>query len=837
MKQQINRDTLQMSFRFLKRDWRSGELFLLVAALLVAVSISTAIAIFSDRLQLALSRQVAEVMGADMMLSGPEPLTEKLIVEAKQQGLETSTTVEFPSMLFVGEQMQMVSAKGVESNYPLRGYVRTADQPLAEEDYISEDVPQAGEAWLEPRLFSLLGINIGDKITLGYHKLTVTKAITLEMDKGSSGFMSMSPRLMFNLADLDKTKIIQPGSRVAWKVLIAGDADTLRTYNAWAENQLGLNEKITFAEDGRQDLQKSVILLRQFLGLSSIAAMLLAGIAIAMASKRFTERRFDSCAIMRCAGASRHQVLAIMLGELCLVALLVAIPGVVLGWGLQQGLVWMLRGILPAWLPDSDWLPLFVGGATGIITLIGFGLSPLLRLQDVSPLRVLKKDLVPAPAASWLTYLLSFNAVFMLLSYHLQQPLMALILAAVSGAMLMVVSLGIQSVLSLFGKEQQLRKISPLWRLGVKRIVQQKAQSSAQLLAFTLTFMAMAVVWLLSTDLLSRWQDELPQDAPNYFAMNIQPSEVDAYHQTLDSLAIKSSHLFPIIRGRLVKINGKPTSELPKEILNEVRALHRELNMTWLEAMPDNYQIAEGEWWQAGSTFGVSVEKEIAKEIGLKIGDQITFSISGVETTQPITSLRSVEWESFQPNFFMIFPKAVLADFPATWLNSFYLAPQQRLLLNDLVAKFPSMTLIDLDVMISQVRTMLDQSVIAIQVMLAALLIAGLLVMMSVIESSIDERLREAGIVRALGGSQHQLLIMQIGEFILFGFVSGALAMAGTELVSYLLNTHVFELSWIPAYYLWVVLPLLSATVVGIAGWLGIRHTLMLPATTILKAI
>ena len=231
------------------------------------------------------------------------------------------------------------------------------------------------------------------------------------------------------------------------------------------------------------------------------------------------------------------------------------------------------------------------------------------------------------------------------------------------------------------------------------------------------------------------------------------------------------------------------------------------------------------------------MEKEIAKEIGLKIGDQITFSISGVETTQPITSLRSVEWESFQPNFFMIFPKAVLADFPATWLNSFYLAPQQRLLLNDLVAKFPSMTLIDLDVMISQVRTMLDQSVIAIQMMLAALLIAGLLVMMSVIESSIDERLREAGIVRALGGSQHQLLIMQIGEFILFGFVSGALAMAGTELVSYLLNTHVFELSWIPAYYLWVVLPLLSATVVGIAGWLGIRHTLMLPATTILKAI
>ena len=823
----------RLSWRFLLRDWRAGELWLLVLSMLMAVSASTAIALFSERLQLSLGRQVAELLGADMMIRSPGAVQESLLMEAEKQGLAHSTTLEFPSVVVAGDEMQLISAKAVESNYPLRGHIRAAAQPFAP-DQIVDFVPEPGEAWLEPRLFPLLGVAIGDSILLGERELTVSRAITLETDRGGNVY-SFSPRVLFNMDDVESTRIIQPGSRVSWRTLLAGSPAALTRFRNQVENKLDASERLISADDSRRDLRNSVVRLKQFLGLASIAAILLAGVAVAMASRRFVERRYDNTAVMRCLGAGRKQVFYLLAGELLLVALFVAIPGVILGWLMQAGIVNLLEGVLPAWLPRAGIVPMLVGGATGVITLAGFGLAPLLQLQEISPLRVLRRELTPVPASSMLVYLFSLSAMMALLWYHTGQLLMTIVLSASSALVLVVISLGLQRLLLRLGNHSRLLSLPLQWRLGIRRIVRQRSKTSAQLLAFSLIFMAMAIVLLIRTDLLDRWQSELPEDIPNYFALNIQPSEVSGYRNFLNEHQITTSDLYPVVRGRLIKINGVDVREAVSKDGKLPNSINRELSLTWADQLPEGNILQSGNWWQKADQQGVSVEAELAGHLGISLGDSLTFMVSGNKITHKVSSTRSVQWESFRPNFYMIFPPGVIEHLPNTWLNSFHLPSDNKLVLNQLVREFPAMTLLDLDAVINQVRNMLEQSTIAIEAMLLALLLAGLLVMASVIESTIDERLQEGALIRSLGGTRKQLLTMQVGEFVLFGALSGFLAAAGAELCSYWLNVRIFELSWKPALWVWLVLPVGGALLVGCFGWLGIKRIIRQSPSIILK--
>ena len=826
---------MKLAWRFLIRDWRAGELWLLVLSLLMAVAISTAIAVFSDRLQLSLGRQVSEVLGADMIIRSPHQLRSELADKVADSGLAQSTVLEFPSMVVVGDNMQLVSAKAVEDNYPLRGHIRTAPEPFAA-DAEEQSIPAPGEAWLEPRLFPLLGVDIGDLVTLGEKELTITKAITLETDRGGD-FYSLSPRLMFNLADLEQTNVVQPGSRVKWKTLLAGEQPQLKQFTATITDHLNENERLQQADDGNEGLRSSVVRLRQFLGLASIAAIVLAGIATAMTTRRFAERRFDNFAIMRCFGGSRRLVMGALLGELILLALLVAIPGVFIGWLLQEGLIALLRGILPAWLPQAGALPMVIGGATGIITLLGFGLAPLLQLQEVTPLRVLRRDLEPAPVSSWLVYGFSLISLVGLLWYYTNELVMTIGLVLGGAVILLTISLLVSVMLKWVGHRTSTKPMPLYWRLGFQRMTQESGQSSAQLLAFSLTFMAMAIVLVLRTDLLERWQQNLPEKTPNYFVMNIQTDQVVGYRNFMAEQSIDTSGLFPIVRGRMTQINGIDIRQAVSKTGQGHNALRRELNLTWSTSLPETNTIVGGQWFSAGQTRGVSVEQELAERLGIKVGDELSFIISGRELKQPVTSIRTVLWESFRPNFYVIFPKSALAEFPAIWLNSFYLPTSEKIKLNELMSQFPTTTLLDMDSVIDQVRQMLAQSVIAVEAMLAALLLAGLLVMASVVESTIDQRLKEGALIRALGGTRRQLLVMQAGEFIGFGFISGFIAAAGTELCSFWMNTQVFNLGWQPLWWIWLVLPLTGAIVIGVAGWLGVRRTLHQPPQIILKEL
>ncbi|KEQ16324.1 ABC transporter permease [Endozoicomonas numazuensis] len=828
----MNRSLL-LSWRFLLRDWRSGELWLLMLSLLMAVSVSTSIAIFSERLQISLGRQVAEVMGADLVISSPRRLSEEVNQFIDSQPVETATVLEFPSVVMAKDEMQLVSAKAVTSNYPLRGHMRTADQPF-EADEVAQDTPGKGEVWLEPRLFPLLGVEVGDTLILGEAEFKVARAITLETDRGS-GFYSLSPRLMFSMDDLDETGIIQPGSRVYWKTLIAGEGDELTGFRSRVEPLLTDSEKLSLAEENREDLRSSVVLLKQFLGLGSIAAMLLAGIAVAMSSRRFAERRFDGIAVMRCMGAQQNQVMQVFIGELLWIAVLVSVPGVIIGWLLQAGAVKLLAGVLPAWLPEAGPMPMVVGGLTGIITLVGFGLAPLLRLREVTPLRVLRRELTPAAAGVWSVYGLSFISMLALLWYHTGQLLMTVGVILGVAAVILLITLAIKAGLARVQRRLSEQPVPMPWRLGLKRLVQEQGQTSAQLIAFTLTFMAMALVLLVRTDLLDRWQQQLPENTPNYFAVNIQPAEVKPFQNFLQSNGIDGTSLYPMVRGRLVEINGQPAKEAVSEEQRSHNSLNRELNMTWSDQPAPESEMVEGEWWQPGDTGEISIEMSIVEHLGINLGDELTFMIAGTEVNAEVTSIREVQWESFQPNFYMILPEASLKNSPATWLNSFYLPQQDRLVLNELVRQFPTISLLDMDAVISQVQVMLEQSILAVEAMLLALLLAGLLVLASAIEASLDTRLREGALIRSLGGSRKQLMIMQVGEFFIMGAFSGVIAVLGTELCSWWLNTQVFELSWQPAIWLWVTLPVASALLIGLSGWLGIRRVIRQSPGVVLK--
>ncbi|WOG27760.1 ABC transporter permease [Endozoicomonas sp. 8E] len=825
--------SLLLSWRFLLRDWRSGELWLLMLSLLMAVSVSTSIAIFSDRLQLSLGRQVAEVMGADLVISSSKKLSEEVSQAIEDQPVEQATVLEFPSVVMAGDQMQLVSAKAVTLNYPLRGHMRTADQPFVA-DEVTEDTPAEGEVWLEPRLFPLLEVEVGDTLLLGEAEFKVARAITLETDRGS-GFYSLSPRLMFNISDLGATGIIQPGSRVHWRTLIAGEAEQLATFKSKVEPLLSDSEKLNLAEDDREDLRGSVVLLKQFLGLGSIAAMLLAGIAVAMSSRRFAERRFDGIAVMRCMGAQQNQLMQIFVGELLWMAVLVSIPGVIIGWLLQVGVVKLLANVLPPWLPEAGPLPMIVGGLTGIITLVGFGLAPLLRLKDVTPLRVLRRELTPAAAGVWSVYGLSLIAMLVLLWYHTGQLLMTVGMILGVSAVILLITLTIKAGLASVQRRLSGQPVPMPWRLGLKRLLQEQGQTSAQLTAFTLTFMAMALVLLVRTDLLERWQQQLPEKTPNYFAINIQPAEVKSFQNFLQSNDINGTTLYPMVRGRLIEINGLPAKEAVTEEQRNHNSLHRELNMTWSDRPRSEVKIVAGEWWQPGDTGEISIERSIVEHLGVDLGDELTFTIAGTKVTAEVTSIREVQWESFQPNFYMILPEASLKGLPATWLNSFYLPQQDRLVLNELVRQFPTISLLDMDAVIRQVQVMLEQSILAVEAMLLALLLAGLLVLASAIEASLDTRLREGALIRSLGGSRKQLVIMQAGEFFILGAFSGVMAVVGTEICSGWLNVQVFELSWQPAIWLWFTLPIVSALLIGLSGWLGIRRVIRQSPGVVLK--
>ncbi|MDH1262853.1 ABC transporter permease [Pseudomonas sp. GD03944] len=821
-----------LASRQLLRDARSGELRVLFFALLVAVAASTAIGYFSARLNDGMMLRASEFLGADLLLSGSAPARQEQIDSGKQAGLEHARVVEFSSVIAGDENIQLASIKAGDDAYPLRGQLKSAAEPYGAEEV--GDGPRPGEAWAEARLFAALDLKPGDSIEVGAKTLRLSRVLTYLPDEAGD-FYSLNPHVLIHLDDLAATGVVQPGSRVRYREQWRGDAEALATYRDAVTPGLEPHQRLEDARDGSRQVGGALGRAERYLNLASLAAVLLAGVAVALSAARFAARRFDASALMRCLGLSRNQALGLFSLQLAILGLAASLTGALLGWFGQYALFYLLQGLLPAEVPPGDAWPAIAGMATGLVALAGFGLPPLAALGRVPPLRVLRRDLLPVPASSWLVYgaaLLALGVIMWRLSLDLQ-----LTFALLGGGLLAAALLGGLLLLGLQGLRRLLAGATLPWRLGLGQLLRHPLAAAGQSLAFGLIILAMALIALLRGELLDTWQDQLPEDAPNHFALNVLPTEKDAFAARLAELSPHPAPLYPVVPGRLIMINGEPVRQLVTKESRGERAIQRDLSLTWAADLPADNRLTAGSWWSAAPASdlpGVSVESELAESLQLTLGDRLTFTVGGLNREVQVTNLREVDWNSFQPNFYMIFEPGTLQDLPVTYLTSFHLPANQERELVELSRAFPAVTLLQVEALLAQLRSILAQVTVAIEFVLLFVLAAGLAVLFAGLQATLDERIRQGALLRALGAERALMQKARRTEFGLLGAASGVLAALGCELISFLLYRYAFDLQWSPHPWL-LLLPLIGALLVGSAGVLGTRRALNASPLTVLR--
>ncbi len=817
---------LSLAARQLMRDARAGELRVLFFALVVAVAASTAIGYFGARLNSAMLLRATEFLGADLILGGSTPATPAQVDAGKALKLDHSQIVIFSSVVATDNGIQLASVKAVDAAYPLRGELKSAPAPYEAETVGGE--PQAGEAWAEARILVALNLKVGDSIDVGSKTLKLTRVLTYEPDRAGN-FYSLTPRVMINMADLEATKVVQPGSRVSYRELWRGTPQDLAAYRKAIEPGLAPNQKIDDARDGNQQIGGALGKAERYLNMASLVAVLLAGVAVALSAARFAVRRFDASALLRCLGLSRNEALVLFGLQLAMLGVVASAAGALLGWFAQLGLFHLLENLLPAAVPPGGWLHAVAGIGTGLVALAGFALPPLAALGRVPPLRVLRRDMLPIPASTWLVYgaaLLALGLIMWRLSLDL-----VLTFALLGGGLIAALILGGVLLLALKSLRRLLAGASLPWRLGLGQLLRHPMAAAGQSLAFGLILLSMGLIALLRGELLDTWQNQLPKDAPNYFALNILPNDKDNFAERIGRLSTHSAPLYPMIPGRLMTINGEPVSKFVTKDSRGENATQRDLNLTWAATLPEGNSITAGQWWASdqppadGVVPGVSVETKLASSLNMKLGDTLGFVIGGLTREVKVTSLRDINWDTFQPNFFMIFQPGTLKDVPATYLTSFYLAPGNDQQIVELSRAFPAVTILQVEALLEQLRSILDQVTMAVQYVLLFVLAAGMAVLFSGLQATLDERIRQGALLRALGANRALLTKARRIEFGLLGAVSGVLAAIGCELVSFALYRYAFNLQWHPHIWL-LVLPLIGALLVGSAGVFGTRRAL-----------
>lgn len=827
-------NAMRLSMRLLQRDWRAGELRILAAAVVIAVGSVTAIGFFGDRINRAMNEQSAELVGADLRLVGPQPLPPDWLRVAATDGLRQAQTQSFASVVVHGDAMQLASILAVDSKYPLRGTVRTAPALFAPE-VAARDIPAAGTAWAEPRILQALGISVGARIEIGDAQFTLTRVLTYEPGRAGGPF-SFAPRVLIAQADVARTGVVQPGSRVIYSALFAGaDADLTR-FKIWLTPHLEPNHQLLDVRDDKSSIGRALERAERYLGLTSLLAVILAGVAIAMGAQRYSERHFDMSALLRCHGATQRDILALYLPQMLVLGLVTSAFGCVLGWLAQAAVFYLLRDLLPAVVPAPGVAPVLLGFLTGLITLAGFALPPVLRLKQVPPLRVLRRELVPLPPAAWAVYGGAAATVFLLMWHYTGN--ITLTLGVLAGGVAAVIGLALLAGVLLTLSRRLPLRVGVAWRFGLNNLLRRSRTSIGQILAFGLALMAMAMIILLRTDLLSTWQTQLKPDTPNYFAFNILPQDVAGTQHFFTEHGIQASAIYPMVRGRLTAINDAPVTQAVTKEESDNDALRRELNLTWTDTVPPDNALVRGTWWsKQAAKNGVSVEERLADKLGIKLGDVLTFMIAGEPLNAKVASIRSVQWDSFHPNFYMIFPPGLLDHYPSTYLASFFLPPERQNLLTALVRAFPAVTVLDMEQVLSQVRTIFAQVTSAIELVLLFVLAAGFAVMYAALAASLDERFHEGALLRTLGATRQQLRAAHLTEFVLIGVLAGVLAAIGTELIAYLLYTRVFDLEYSFKWPVWVVAPVVGGILIGMAGYLGTRRVVRRSPLTVLREL
>ncbi|HDZ45825.1 hypothetical protein LCGC14_0191030 [marine sediment metagenome] len=830
----------RLAMRSLKRDLRAADVRALFVALVLAVAASTMIAFFLDRLERGLERQAGQMLGGDLVLEQRDPFSDELRANLEDAGFTLSDQVDLVSMISRGDQFQPASLKAVDDVYPHYG-VSHVDFGNGTEQIASG--PPPGEAWADPRLVQLIEIELGDRVQVGQTELTVTGIVEREADQ-SGGFGNFNPRLMLNTTDLEATGLVQQGSRVEFEILAAGSPAALDQVQGLLAELRRDGVEVRDVRVDRPQLGNALERAESYLGLAGLAAVLLAGVAVAMSTRRYVERHLDTAALLRCFGASQRQLVTIFSLQLLGLALVAAVIGALLGLVGQAILLWLLVSFLPMTLPPPGLMPLGLGVFTALAVLVGFAGPTLLRIKQVSALKVLRRELDPLPPSAWLVVGVA-STVFGGLLWLYSGSLPLAIALLIGGALL----LGLLWLISAFLLSALLKGVQRLsgsseWsqalRLGGRQLARRRQAGLGQLLAFSVTFFAMAMIVLVRGDLLSTWQDQLPDNTPNYFAINIQPSERDPFEAAISPRVDTQSTLYPMVRGRVIAINDQsPQDAVPPDARGD-NSLRRELNLTWQSDLPEGNAVVAGAWFSAVEVEGntepgqgwmsaveatpqavpvpISMEDGLASRLGLGIGDEMTFSIGSDEIVTQITSLRSLNWDSFQPNFFVIFPPGVLEQFGHSYITAFHLPETDEGLIRELITDFPGVSLLNVDAILGQVRDVLTQVTRAVELVLALVLLAGISVLYAALTASRPVRAHESGLLRVFGAGTRMISRVQGAEYALLGFASGLMGAVLAELATGAL--YIYWLDLTPRFHLglWVFLPLGGALLIGVIG-------------------
>ena len=829
----------RLGWRSLWRDLRSGELRLLIVAVTLAVASLTAVGFFADRLKGGLQRDALQLLGGDAVLRSDNPTPAVFIEKARSLGLDVVQTMTFPTMGRASEAQggatKLVSLKVVEAGYPLRGKLRLADQPGGPETVV-QAIPMPGEAWVDAGVLDAIGLKIGDTLLLGDAQLRLAKIIVNEPDRGA-GFMSFSPRIMINRVDVDATGLVQPASRLTYRMAIAGEKAPVKSFVTWAEKELENREvrgaQLDSLQGGRPELGQTLARAEKFLNLVALLAALLSAVAVALAARGFAANHLDDCAMLRELGVSQRTIALSYAFEFIAIGLMASGLGVAAGFSVHYVFVALLAGLVNAALPAATVWPVLFGMGMGLTLLLAFGLPPVLQLAQVPPLRVIRRDvggLKPASLGVLGLGVLGFATLLVAASSDLKLGLIAV--GGFAGAVVVFASLSWLAVKALRASVNE--TTAPRWLvLATRQISARPAYTVVQVSALAVGLLALVLLVLLRTDLISSWRQATPKDAPNRFVINVMPDQGDAFTQALRDGGVQKFDWFPMIRGRLVAINGQEV--LPEQYDDDraKRLIDREFNLSNSAVKPEQNEVVAGRWTEE-EPGAISVEQGIAETLGLKLGDSLKFDIGGVPVESKITSLRKVDWGSMRANFFVMYPVQLLPDVPTTYMSAFK-APDTAGFDNALVRSFPNITTVDMTATIAQVQRVLDQVIRAVEFLFAFTLAAGLVVLFAAVTATREERAREFAIMRAVGAKSSLLRQVQRAELLGVGLLAGFLASLVATAVGWALAKYVFEFAWTVS--LWVPLfgSISGALLAWAAGWWGLRDILRRPVVDTLR--
>jgi putative ABC transport system permease protein len=824
---------LALALRTLGREWRSGELGVLLMALTIAVAALTGVGFLVGRVGAAVDLQASEVLAADIRLGSPQPIDQKYFDEAARRGIRSARSTNLLSVVFNGEESQLTNLRAVGEGYPLRGNVMIADEPFVT-GRVAGGIPARGEVWPDSKLLVAIGAEVGSQISIGAGTFRVTRVLISRPDQGG-GFADLAPSLIMNRADIPLTELIQPGSRVSHAALFAGDRARIDEFKAWLSANKKRSERILDIAQASPQIKNAVDRAGRFLSLASLVSVLLCAIAVAMSARRYVSRHLDSVALLKTLGATRAFTLSVSILQLLFIALGATVIGSALGYLAQEWLLRAIRTLLNGTLPPADLKPLAIGFITAVAVLAGFALPPLLQLSRVPAIRVLRRDVGPPTPMVMLAFGPAVFAVVFLV-YWVVRDVSLFVWFTVGLATFLLLLAGAGALLVSFAGRMR-GSVGVAWRYGVANLSRRRSESLVQIVAFGAGIMVLLLLGLVRNDLEKDWRISLPDSLPNYFFINIPQNERDAFMSELAARGASPSRVLPMIRGRLTAINGTSVERRRFNNQDGEEFAGREQNLTWADELGPDNRVISGNWWgpqDAGKPI-VSIATEFQESMGLKLGDKLTFDIAGETVEATIANFRKVKWDSFQPNFFIVFAPGVIDNTTGTYMTSVHFAGGEARSLASLARKFPSVSIFDIQDLLERVRSVFDKAVLAVQSVFFFTLFAGLTVMMAAVQASRDERRYESAMLRTLGASRSTVLQGILAEFVTLGAVSGVLAAVGASIGGYFVATRVLEMKYGFDPLVWLVGAGGGALLVSFSGWLATRSVINHPPISTLR--